>query len=57
MGLSCQPHRDDAFFPTTEYSRRGAVQFTVSIKDLVAGGDVQENRKEEPVSVGWVCGQ
>lgn len=33
------------------------MQFTVSIKDLVAGGDIQENRKEELASVIGVCGQ
>lgn len=33
------------------------MQFTVSTKDLVAGGDMQENKKEEPVSVIGVCGQ
>lgn len=33
------------------------MQFTVYIKDLVAGGDMQENRKEELVSVRWVYGQ
>lgn len=34
-----------------EYSRKGAIQFTVSIKELAARGDIQENRKEELVSI------
>lgn len=38
----------------SESSRKGAAQFTVSIKNLVAGGNIQENRMEEPVSVRWV---
>ena len=52
-GLSCQWCQDGA----SEYSRKGAVQFTVSVKDLVAGADIQENRMGELVSVGWLYGQ